>query len=198
MAKHKITAHRTHRVPGSSLLHFLCTLKTEHSQEDSTSGRDVISSPTATPQEGRLWYSFREIREKSDFNSGAHTGVISQSHAFDENHIRFGLVLRNELPSMVLIYRRTSRAIRSSLVPQERLAEWASSLHRLVGGMTRRLAEGATSPHKARRRSRHRPGVLPGSIPVGRTADASQGGVLEAPRPDAFTGYHPRKGISSR
>ncbi len=49
-------------------------------------------------------------------------------NAFDENHIRLGLVFRNELP-IVVLYRDKLRVIRSILVPQERLAEGAFAKH---------------------------------------------------------------------
>lgn len=49
-------------------------------------------------------------------------------NAFDENHIRLGLVLRNEYPAWYF-YREKSRAIRSILVPQERIAERVFAKH---------------------------------------------------------------------
>jgi hypothetical protein len=49
------------------------------------------------------------------------TVQVLKACAFDENHIRFGFVLRNEY-SAWNFYREKSRVIRSIFVPQERIS----------------------------------------------------------------------------
>jgi len=77
---------------------------------------------------------FRDIIPARGYHPGVFLGhrprmSIPVGCAFNENHIRLGLVLRNEYPAWYF-YREISGVIRSILVPQERLAEGATSPRR--------------------------------------------------------------------
>jgi hypothetical protein len=75
------------------------------------------------------------------------------------NHIRLGLVLRNEYPAWYF-YREKSRVIRSILVPQERLAEAAFAKHPLGG-------QAVTSRGSNMRALRPSRSILVGQVAIG-------------------------------